>query len=110
MTRPDLDGITMSAEMLEASAAHLELQSLRAHYKPMIGGPREVELAVMIRDAVIAMREKYPGAFAGAGFSDELFHLESDAQQVLMRVNGSAAYIQAQLRPTTEGETYSSNP
>ncbi|MEK6947321.1 MAG: hypothetical protein AABX32_06975 [Nanoarchaeota archaeon] len=108
MAGPDLDGIAMSAEMLEASAAHLELQSLHAHYRHMIGSPREKELAVIILDAATAMREKYPLDFAGAG-PDEIANMESDAQQVLRRVNGSAVHIRPPPYQTDSG-IYLGNP
>ena len=108
MAGTDLDGIAMSAEMLEASAAHLELESLHAHFRHLIGGPRARELAVIILDAVTVMKEKYPIAFAGAG-PDEIVNMETDAQQVLRRVNGSAVHT----RPPpyqTDSRIYLGNP
>src|SRR3989344_448135 len=109
MASHDLGSIAMSAEMLVASAAHLELQSLHAHFKHMFGGIRERELAVTIQDALAAIKTKYPHAFAGPEFPDELFSLERDAQGVLGRANGSAAHTQPPPYQTDSG-IYLGNP
>lgn len=64
-----LGEIAMSAEMLQAGAALLELQSIEVHYRHLARGPRARELAQVIDSALLAMRTSNP-----AGYENELYN------------------------------------